>query len=147
MKKPVAKVLLGTSAALAMLILTPMFGLYGAAVGSSLGTLAISLPRNFTALAREAGVSPLSFLAPLLPWFARVLAVLAAVIAVTSMWTARGLFAFALLTGVISLVYVAVMVPVLSAPPLGPLLRARVAPWLASMSGVTRAVARVGIQS
>ena len=137
----------GAVAALAMLILTPMFGLYGAAVGSSLGTLAISLPRNFTALAREAGVSPLSFLAPLLPWFARVLAVLTAVIAVTSMWTARGLFAFALLTGVISLVYVAVMLPVLSAPPLGPLLRARVAPWLASMSGVTRAVARVGIQS
>jgi len=137
----------GVVAALAMLILTPMFGLYGAAVGSCLGTVAISLPSNFRALAREAGTSPQSFLAPLVPWFVRVAAVLAAVSVVTTTWTVRGLCSFAMLAGVVSLAYLAVMLPVLSAPPLGPLLRARLAPWLASMSAVTRAVARVGIQS
>jgi O-antigen/teichoic acid export membrane protein len=137
----------GAVAALAMLILTPMFGLYGAAVGSCLGTCVISLPSNFRALAREAGTSPQAFLAPLLPWIARLAAVLAAVIGVTAMWAARGVFAFATLAGLASSLYVAVMLPVLSAPPLGPLLRARVAPWLASMSGLTRAVARVGVQS
>src|SRR4030095_1720405 len=81
----------GVVAALAMLILTPMFGLYGAAVGSCLGTVAISLPSNFRALAREAGTSPQSFLVPLVPWFVRVAAVLAAVSVVTTTWTVRGL--------------------------------------------------------
>jgi O-antigen/teichoic acid export membrane protein len=137
----------GLCAAVAMLILTPTFGLHGAAVGSCLGTFAISLPGNFRALAREAGASPYSFLVPLIPWFVRVLAVLAGVMAVTSMWSARGLVAFATLAGAVSLFYMAAMLPVLNAPPLGPVLRARVAPWLSSMSGVTRALARVSIQS
>jgi O-antigen/teichoic acid export membrane protein len=134
----------GVVGTLAMLILTPTFGLYGAAIGSCLGTCTISLPSNFRALAREAGTSPQSFLTPLLPWFLRVAAVLAAVIAVTSMWTARGLVVFAILAAVVSMLYIVIMLPVLNAPPLGPLLRARVAPSLSSLSGVTRVVARVG---
>ena len=41
---------------MAMLMLVPWLGLHGAALGSIIGTAAISLPGNLRALAREEGV-------------------------------------------------------------------------------------------
>jgi O-antigen/teichoic acid export membrane protein len=128
----------GLVSLIAMLVLVPSFGLYGAAIGSLAGTSLVSLPNNFSALAREERTSPLSFLAPRLPWLGRLVVVLLATFGVTSMWKAQGLSNMMLLGAAVSALYVALMVPVLTAPPLGPMLRARIRPFIAVLPGFMR---------
>jgi len=106
----VAEGLLGL---LVMVLLVPVLGLSGAALGSIVSIACISLPLNLRALAHEAGGSPAAFLTPLVPWFAP----------------------FAVAVGA---VYVAVMLPALKSPPLGPMLTARLQPWLSRVPKFAR---------
>jgi hypothetical protein len=99
-----------------------------------LSTLVVSLPANVLALAREQGASPWAFAESIAPWFARFAAIAtgATVLVVHGSaagprgarcrWCSRSVPA-----------YLAVMMPVLRTPPLGPMLHARLQPWLPRM--------------
>ena len=128
----------GATGVLAMLILVPAFGLYGAVLGSLAGMCVISVPANLTALAREEGGSPAAFLRPLTPWMKRCAVMVVGVMALQSMWSPRTVWTFAPLAAAIGLVYVAVMVPVIHTPPLGPMLTARLGPWLSRVPRLAR---------
>lgn len=121
-----------------MLILVPIMGLYGAALAPLIATCVVSLPSNLRALAREEGVSPLAFLAPLGSWAGRFLAIAGAVAAFVSVWDVRGFWGFVPLAIGVGALYAAVMVPVLQTPPLGVLLSDRLQPWLSFVPGFSR---------
>jgi O-antigen/teichoic acid export membrane protein len=121
-----------------MVILVPRLGLYGAVLGSLTSLVLVSLPANLRALAREEGGSPVTFLEPLTPWLLRFVPMIAAVAALTFAWRPVGLWHFAPLALGVSVVYAIVMVPVMATPPLGPMLRARLVPWLSRMPRLAR---------
>jgi hypothetical protein len=122
----------------AMLVLVPALGLYGAVLGSLISMALVSLPANLRALAREEGGSPVTFLEPLGPWLTRFLPIVAVVAGLTYVWRPAGLWTFAPLALAVSVLYAAVMVPVMTTPPLGPMLRARLRPMIARMPGLAR---------
>jgi O-antigen/teichoic acid export membrane protein len=120
----------GICGVVAMLVLVPFGGLYGAALGPVIGTACVSLPINLRALAREEGTSVVAFAAPLRSWLLRLAAVVAAVAACAAYLPVSGPEGFLPLTGAVAAAYAAVMWPVVRTPPLGTLLAVRVAPWL-----------------
>jgi O-antigen/teichoic acid export membrane protein len=130
----------GLVALVSMAVLVPMMGLYGAAIGSLIGTCAISLPNNFAALGRELGASPIEFLRPLRPWLMRFPAIVALVILLVYVWDAHGLWRFAPLAALVGLAYAMAMVPAVRTPPLGDLIREHVYPALSKISGVSYVV-------
>ena len=119
-------------------LLVPRLGLQGAAAGMLISTLAVSLPANVVALAREQGASPWTFGASIAPWFSRfaVIATGTAVLVLTVQ--PHGLVAALPLALAVSAAYLAVMLPVLRTPPLGPMLQARLQQWLPRMPRVVR---------
>jgi O-antigen/teichoic acid export membrane protein len=122
----------------AMLVLVPRFGLYGAVLGSLVGICTVSLPSNLHALAHEEGVSLIASIRPLKPWFVRFALVAGSVTAAISMWTAYGLWMFALTGALVGCLYLATMIPVLLSPPLGPVLATRLQPWMHFVPGPFR---------
>ena len=124
----------------AMVVLVPMIGLYGAALGPLIGTCAVSLPNNFAALGRELGASPIEFLRPLRPWLMRFPAVVAVVVLIAWAWDAHGLWRFAPLAAMVGLAYALAMVPAVRTPPLGDLIRERVYPALSKIRGLSYVV-------
>jgi O-antigen/teichoic acid export membrane protein len=128
----------GVAGLIAMLVLVPLIGWYGAVLGSLLSSCLVSVPANLIALAREEGGSPAAFLRPLMPWFTRCAAVLIGVAALTLTWTSRSVWIFAPVAAAVGLTYVLVMLPVLKTPPLGPMVAARMQPWLSRMPGLAR---------
>ena len=135
----------GLVALISMLVLVPMFGLYGAALGSLIGTCAVSLPNNFAALGRELGASPIEFLRPLRPWLMRFPAIVGIIVLLSYAWDAHGLWRFAPLAAGVGLAYAIAMVPAVRTPPLGDLIRERVYPALSKMyvaSGFSRTFSR-----
>jgi O-antigen/teichoic acid export membrane protein len=130
----------GLVALVSMLVLVPMFGLYGAALGSLIGTCAVSVPNNFAALGRELGASPIEFLRPLRPWLMRFPAIVGLIVLLSYSWNAHGLWRFAPLAAVVGLAYAIAMVPVVRTPPLGDLIRERVYPALSKIAGVSYVV-------
>jgi O-antigen/teichoic acid export membrane protein len=128
----------GVTGVAAMLVLVPMAGLYGAVLGSLASLCLVSVPANLTALAREEGGSPVAFLRPLTPWLKRCAATVLGVIALDAMWTAPGVWAFVPLAAAIGLTYAAIMLPVIKTPPLGPMLAARLHPWLSRVPRLAR---------
>jgi len=131
----------GAAAVALMWVLVPRMGLQGAAVGMLISTLAVGLPANVVALAREQGASPWAFGASIAPWFARfaVVATGAAVLVLTVQPT--GLVAALPLAMAVAAAYLAVMIPVLRTPPLGPMLHARLQPWLPRLPQLVRRLA------
>ena len=128
----------GVIGLLAMLVLVPVFGLYGAVLGS-LGSLClVSVPANLVALAREEGGSPAAFLRPLAPWLKRCVAVIGGVAVVNALWSMHSLWTFVPVAAAVGLAYAAVMLPVIQTPPLGPMLAARLRPWLSRMPRLAR---------
>jgi hypothetical protein len=121
-----------------MLVLVPPLGWYGAVLGSLTSLALVSLPANLRALAREEGGSPVTFLDPLKPWLMRFVPTVAAVAALTFVWRPAGLWTFAPLALAVSVLYAVVMVPVMTTPPLGPMLTARLRPWLSRMPRLAR---------
>jgi O-antigen/teichoic acid export membrane protein len=120
----------GACGVVAMLVLVPLVGLYGAALGPVIGTVCVSLPCNLGALARAEGVSIAAFVRPLGPWFARFAATMVALSVFVATVGLHGLWGFLPMAAAVAAVYAAVMLPVLRTPPLGDLLGARLAPFL-----------------
>ncbi|HEY6361441.1 MAG TPA: oligosaccharide flippase family protein [Vicinamibacterales bacterium] len=131
----------GLVGVLAMLALVPWLGLYGAALGSLIGTAAISLPFNLTALAREEGVSLVAAIRPLRPWFLRFLPAAATTLLAIAWWPEEGILKAALGGGLVAIVYTALMLPVVLTPPLGSILGPRLQPWLTFFPGLSRRLA------
>jgi O-antigen/teichoic acid export membrane protein len=125
-----------------MLILVPLLGLYGAVLGSLTSLALVSLPANLRALAREEGGSPVTFLEPLRPWLKRFVPIVAAVGVLTFVWRPSGLWMFAPLAFAVGAVYAVVMIPVMTTPPLGPMLSARLQPWISRLPRVVRHLAK-----
>jgi hypothetical protein len=113
-----------------MLVLVPMLGPVGAALGLLAATLVVSLPANLRALGRETGLAPLAFLAFWKGWAMRLAVVLVAALGLRSVTAGEAwmVLPVALATGA---VYLAVMVPELTRPPLGPMLAERLGSWSA----------------
>jgi O-antigen/teichoic acid export membrane protein len=132
----------GLSAVLAMFLLVPRLGLYGAALGSIFGTVAVSLPANLRALAREEGVSLRTAIRPLRPWFVRVVPVFATVFAANVALPVPPLVTGAVAGVLVAIAYVAVMMSVALQPPLGTLLAPRLQQWLTVVPGLSRRLAR-----
>ena len=130
-----------------MWLLVPRMGLQGAAAGMLMSTLVVSLPANVLALAREQGASPWAFAESIAPWFTRFAAIATA--ATVLVFTVRpeslaGALPLALAIGA---AYLAVMLPVLRTPPLGPMLHARLQPWLPRMPRLVRRFAVDSMES
>ena len=136
---PVADGLVGL---ILMVLLVPVLGLYGAALGSLASLVLISLPANVIALVREAGSSPRAYLAPMLPWLFRFLAVMSGVAICVYFWIPAGPWRFVPLAIVVGALYIVVMLPVMSTPPLGPILAARLQPWLSRVPRLARHLAK-----
>lgn len=128
----------GVLGLLVMVLLVPVLGLSGAALGSIVSIACISLPLNLRALAHEAGGSPMGFLAPLVPWLTRFIPLVGGVAALISVWTPSGLRTFAPFAVAIGAVYVAMMLPAVKSPPLGPMLTARLQPFLSRVPKFAR---------
>ena len=124
-----------------MWLLVPRMGLQGAAAGMLISTLAVSLPANVVALAREQGASPWAFGESIAPWFARCAAIATAATVLVLTIRPEGLLQALSLTIAIGAAYLAVMIPVLRAAPLGPMLHARLQPWLPRMPRLVRRLA------
>ncbi|MBI4519857.1 MAG: oligosaccharide flippase family protein [Gemmatimonadetes bacterium] len=126
----------------AMLVLVPIVGVPGAAIGLVTATAVVSLPGNLGALAREQGTSLRALLAPLRPWFLRFCGVCAGVAALVTVWTVSGLWLSVGAAAVVGAAYAAVMLPVLFAPPLGPMVRHQLQPLAPFMAGLARRLIR-----
>ena len=125
-----------------MLVLVPVLGLNGAALGSMMSIIFVSVPANVIALVREEGSSPRAFFAPILPWLFRFLSIIGAVTVLLYFWTPVGPWQFVPMAIAVAGLYVLLMVPVMMTPPLGPLLAARLHPWLSRLPRVARHLAR-----
>ena len=137
----------GAAGVALMWLLVPRFGLIGAAAGMLVSTLAVSLPANVLALSREQGTSPWAFGTSIRPWFARFAAVAAGLTALTLTMRPQGLAAALPLTVTAGAAYFAVMMPVLRTAPLGPMLRARLQPWLPRMPRLARRLAADSLET
>jgi O-antigen/teichoic acid export membrane protein len=125
-----------------MVPLVSVLGLHGAVLGSLAAVCVVSVPANLIALAREEGGSPLTFFKPLVPWMVRFVPLVGAVALLPLVWTSRGLWSFGPLAMGVSVVYATVMLPAALAPPLGPMLIARLRPWLARVPHLQRHLAK-----
>jgi O-antigen/teichoic acid export membrane protein len=108
----------GTVTVISCLIAIHYWGLSGAALGSLIGIICVSLPLNFVGLAEETGVSPWLILRSLLPWFWRfALAMAIGQFIRTSgmMTTLPGFFASC---AAIGLIYALLMLPLFFQEPL-----------------------------
>lgn len=120
-----------------MLMLVPAFGPHGAALGTLAAVCLVSVPLNLSALAREVDRSPAAFLGPLRPWLVRCVPLLGLSLLV-SFWAVQGPWAFMSLAAIVGCIYVIVMLPVLKTPPLGPMLAARLHPWMSRIPQLAR---------
>jgi O-antigen/teichoic acid export membrane protein len=125
-----------------MLVLVPLLGPYGAVLGSLTSLTLVSLPANLRALAREEGGSPVTFLEPLRPWLIRFVPTVTAVGALTSVWRPSGVWVFAPFALAVSVLYAAVMISVMMTPPLGPMVMARLRPWMSRVPQLARHLAK-----
>ena len=128
----------GIVSLVAMLLLVPKLGLYGAALGPLLATCLVGLPNNLAALAREEDATPLALVTPLVPWLARLALLLGGLGAFLSAWTVRGLSGIILAAASVAAAYLLVMLPVMRTPPLGPILRSAIQPWMSSVPGLLK---------
>jgi O-antigen/teichoic acid export membrane protein len=137
----------GVAGVALMWLLVPRMGLQGAAAGMLIATLAVSLPANVLALAREQGASPWAFAESIAPWFARFAAIATGATVLVVTVRPQGLVGALPLALAIGAAYLAVMMPVLRTPPLGPMLHARLQPWLPRMPGLVRRFALEWMES
>src|SRR5688572_1732448 len=130
-----------------MWLLVPRLGLAGAAAAMLVSALAVSLPANVIALAREQGASPWAFGEAIRPWLWRAAAVAAGATALTLTFRPNGLAVAMPLALAVAAAYLAVMLPILRRPPLGPMLHARLQPWLPRMPRLARRLAADSLES
>ena len=110
----------GVVTALSCLVLTKMFGLPGAALGSAVGACVISLPLNLSVIARDTGVTLRHLIrATLGDWIWRFAVILVPVVWVSLRWSPKNLFEAALSCLVIAAAYGLLMLRHLVRSPLG----------------------------
>jgi O-antigen/teichoic acid export membrane protein len=108
----------------ACLALTMGFGLPGAAVGSAVGALVVSLPCNLRVIARDTGVSVGQLIvATLGSWIWRFAGLLAVVLWITTHWKPRNLPEAAAAAIVTAVAYCLLMLPSIFRSPLGDYIR------------------------
>jgi O-antigen/teichoic acid export membrane protein len=130
----------------AMLLLVPRLGILGAALGSLIGNLTVSVPANLRALAQEEDVSIFEVLRPLHYWMVRFAVVFVTALATTALLPASGLGWGIVAAALVATAYVVLMWPVLVKPPLGSVLAPRLQPWLVSISGWSRRLAGLPVR-
>jgi O-antigen/teichoic acid export membrane protein len=121
-----------------MLWLIPKLGVYGAVLGALVSACVVSLPANLTALSREQGGSIATCVKPLGPWLVRFVPLILGVTGLVFVWTPGGLWTFLPTAALIGAIYVVAMLPVIRTPPLGPMLSARLQPWLSRVPRLAR---------
>lgn len=131
----------GLVSTIAMLVLVPWMGLKGAVLGSLMGAVAISLPSNLRAVAREEQLSFVASQQLLWPWLARFVSLFGAIAALALVWTPHGPWAFAATAVIVGVIYVTIMLPVIFGPVLGGLVTQRLRPVLAYVPGLSRLLA------
>lgn len=109
--------------------LVPLFGLRGAVMGTIVGVSLISLPANVRTLAREEGVSIVVALRHLKSWAIRCGALLFIVGMSVNLWPPHSVW-LVVAGAAIAAGYLVSMLPVLSAPPIGPMLARVIRPFL-----------------
>jgi hypothetical protein len=132
----------GLVAVMAMPSLVPWLGLPGAALGSIVGTAAVSLPGNLYALEHEEGVSLIGAIRPFWSCFDRFLLASGTVLVATAWWPEQGLFGRLVHGSLVSLLSALLMLPILLKPPLGTMLAPCLLPWLALIPSLSRRLAR-----
>jgi O-antigen/teichoic acid export membrane protein len=121
-----------------VVILLWLYGLPGAPLGQIIGTCAVSLPLNLSALAAESGRTKWEMLRPLVPWLVRFVPLVAAASALARVWTPDGFVLIGLTAAAVALVYVLVMYPVALRDPLGVYVRPRLYPLRARLFRAAR---------
>jgi len=104
------------------------FGLVGAPLGAIAGVCLISLPANLWALSGESKVSMAKLIEPLLPWFARFVAFVTALVLLVRIWVPNTFLLLGLTAVLTATIYLAVMFPLALRAPLGDYVRPRLFP-------------------
>jgi hypothetical protein len=128
----------GVVGLVAMMLLVPLLGVHGAALGPLLSLCIISLPSNIRAVSREAGEPYWAAFTPLAPWLTRFAAVLSGVAVLMFFWTAHSVWTFVPLAVVVGILYVLAMLHVIKTPPLGTMLASRLHPFMARAPRLAR---------
>ena len=121
-----------------VVILLWLYGLPGAPLGQIIGTCAVSLPLNLSALAAESGRTKWEMLRPLVPWLVRFVPLAAASSVLARVWTPDGFVLIGLTAAAVGLVYVLAMYPVAVRDPLGVYVRPRLYPLRARLFRAVR---------
>jgi hypothetical protein len=111
-----------TDGVVTLLLMWPLisiFGPSGAALASLVGVVAVSLPSNVRALAREAEVSTVVTLQPIAAWSGRCCLSGAAIVTIVTFVPTTGLWLVPAAIAIAAL-YVAAMWPLLTMAPIGP---------------------------
>jgi O-antigen/teichoic acid export membrane protein len=117
--------------------LLPWLGVSGAPFGSITGLVAVSLPGNLRALAREEGVSIAVAIRPLRRWFSRLVPTVAALLVALKWWPMPALWTGAVAGSLVAIGYTLLMMPVALSPPLGSMLP-RLRPWISGVLNLSR---------
>src|SRR5262245_46756117 len=99
----------GIVSTMAMFLLIPLLGLYGAALGPLVATCLVGLPNNLRGLARDQGTTPMAFLVPLGPWLTRMAIVLVGMAAAAPFGRIHGLIGIVVAALAITVAYSAIM--------------------------------------
>lgn len=122
----------GIVTTIASVILIYFIGAKGAPLGSIIGVCLINIPSNLTALLRESGITVQEFLRSLWPLFWRLALLVTGAGAIAKLWTPHDYFELATAAVVMTLAFVALMLPVALRPPLG----AYITPKLGMLRGL-----------
>jgi O-antigen/teichoic acid export membrane protein len=109
------------------IVLVRFIGIQGAAIGSLLGVLLISLPGNLSAFRAAVAGHSSGYLGALASWFWRFAIGAAVAVAVARLWQPRSLMEIALAAALVSVLYTAMVFPLLVRGTLGHYLRPRLA--------------------
>jgi len=120
-----------TAIATAVLAYTTDLGIASAPLGSLAGVMLVNIPATARALSRELSISPGALFASLSGWAVRFVAVAAAAVIASRALDPHGLIGLVWMSALVGVAYLVVMLPLVLKPPLGPYLRAAVAPLLA----------------
>jgi O-antigen/teichoic acid export membrane protein len=122
----------------AVALLVWRWGLIGAPLGMIVGACFVSLPANLSALAGESGLTAWCLVRPLMPWFARFIALLLGASVMARVWTPRTWPLLALTAGCGAAIYLVMMFPLALRYPLSLYVRPRLLPLRVRMMRALR---------
>lgn len=131
----------GLAALALMLLLVPVMGFAGAALGTLIATCVVGLPCNLRALVREYGTPLAVILKPLRASFMRFILILVGVVVLQSYVSVQGFWSAVAAAAVVCTAYGLLMWPMLFAPPLGPMVIHQLRPLVPFVPGLARRLA------